>query len=242
MPDVRSFLKLEDEHRRNELPPGAYYLHCEPELLPDTSDEGNTETAVMTFAGALLPFFMHNVNNLLVGVIGNLDLASMFLPDLKKVEDKLSGARVSAEALVEFIRGITSLSSIEGSNAGSSGVGDIIRSACGRSVQCAGLELLNDPGASSADTAGFKSTVTGMGTWCILCLGGNGSLSCSMSGSTLSLSWERPESSGRSRMPGGEYAGEVLARVGQVAAGAGFRLILETWIDHKGRISLDLIR
>ncbi len=65
---------------------------------------------VRAMEGMLLPLFVHNVNNLMVGVMGNLDLAALFTADADKCGEKLEGASQAMHSLSDFMSDLGGLS------------------------------------------------------------------------------------------------------------------------------------
>lgn len=60
--------------------------------------------------GQLLPLFVHNVNNLMVGAMGNLDLATLFSGQGKRCGEKLEEASRAMRALSDFMSDLGRLS------------------------------------------------------------------------------------------------------------------------------------
>ncbi len=94
----------------DQLTAGMHVYNCKDRFHIETVEEymaigdlsNSTGFCNGAFLGALLPYYLHSANNLLVGVLGNLDLAGMFMPDTDKVKPKLAGARVATGSVVEF--------------------------------------------------------------------------------------------------------------------------------------------
>ncbi|MBN2586890.1 MAG: hypothetical protein JXR55_06325 [Candidatus Fermentibacteraceae bacterium] len=63
--------------------------------------------------GALLPFFVHNMNNILARIMGNTELAQMYAEKSETVRDKLAGALAGVEDLREYIQRLAELSATE---------------------------------------------------------------------------------------------------------------------------------
>jgi hypothetical protein len=189
------------------------------------------------FTGVLMPHYLHNNNNLMVGVMGNLDLAGMFMPDLARVEPKLKAARTATSSAVDFLR---QLSDAQGYLQGGSPaermrrLGVLIEAACGRSVHVSGLDGMWDPG-EKLET--WLASVHGALAWALLCMGGNGRIDCSFGGQ-CSLVWERPRTSGSPHMPGSEMAMSVLALAAGLVTGSGGKVMLHSWSDHRGEVRI----
>jgi len=195
------------------------------------------ETARCLFAGTLLPYYLHQPNNLMVGVMGNLDLAGMFMPDISRVEPKMNAARAATGSVVDFIRDISGSYSDSTRSDLLQRVLTRIRAACGRSVSFLDLDLRGEGFLQAGSPELLEEVLTGMGTWCVLCLGGSGAIRGETSEEKFSLEWERP-STGSSHMPGREQAAEVLRITGSLCLMGGFVLAVENWTDTGGRITL----
>jgi hypothetical protein len=195
----------------------------------------------------LMPYFMHNVNNLMVGVMGNLDLADMFMPRIDKVEPKLTAARAATSSVVEFIRDI--------SDTGGSESLDIfqdrdlqttlltLRAACGRSVSTEGIDSMSlQTGVPCADPRKIKSILNGLATWTVICLGGSGSVEGTASSSGISFRWKRPAGAGKPHMPGGEDAASIPVMAGGLSKAAGMVLVVEEWTESAGGVSLVFLK
>lgn len=195
------------------------------------------ETARCLFAGTLLPYYLHNLNNLMVGVMGNLDLAGMFMPDISRVEPKMNAARAATGSVVDFIRDISGSFSDSTRSDLLQRVLTRIRAACGRSVSFLDLDPRGENWLDTGSPELLEEVLTGMGTWCVLCLGGSGTIRGETAEGTFSLEWKKP-SSGSSHMPGREQAAEVLRITGSLCLSGGFVLAVEDWTDAGGRITL----
>ena len=242
------FREIEQGNDLLQLEPGLYRLNCHENLISETCEAYSScklspETLSAFFSGVLLPFFLHNINNLMVGVMGNLDLAGMFMPDMEKVAPKLEAARSATGSVVDFIRDISqppsSLGTCEIAADDFRRVFTTLKAACGRSVSTEGLDKLDlRAGTPCSDPLSLLNVLWGMGVWSVLCMGGNGSLDGQLSENLISLSWKRPPEAGKSHMPGPEKAPSVLAITGRYAVSSGYRLMVENWCDSSGTVIL----
>ncbi len=66
--------------------------------------------------GALLPFFIHNMNNMLARIMGNIELAEFHSGNIDKVKEKLAIAFEGAEDLRNFLEKLSAHSSCYGIN------------------------------------------------------------------------------------------------------------------------------
>ena len=64
--------------------------------------------------GALLPFFIHNMNNMLARIMGNIELAEFYSANADKVKEKLAFALEGAEDLRNFLEKLSNHSSFYG--------------------------------------------------------------------------------------------------------------------------------
>lgn len=64
--------------------------------------------------GALLPFFIHNMNNMLARIMGNIELAEFHSANVVKVKEKLAIALEGAEDLRNFLEKLSTHSSFYG--------------------------------------------------------------------------------------------------------------------------------
>ncbi len=64
--------------------------------------------------GALLPFFIHNMNNMLARIMGNIELAEFHSANAAKVKEKLAIALEGAEDLRNFLEKLSTHSSFYG--------------------------------------------------------------------------------------------------------------------------------
>lgn len=242
------FREIEAGSDLSALEPGFYTVGCSGRFPRETVDSclgcGLPDGfASGCFMGLLLPYFLHNVNNLMVGVVGNLDLASMFMPEMEKVVPKLTSARAATGSVVDFIRDIALVPGPSSGNRVSRAELEdaltLIKAACGRSVSTEGLEALHrKEGISCRDPLQLLNVLRGMGAWCVMCMGGSGRLSGSTEENRLSLSWVKPRTAGRSHMPGADTAPGILCIAGGLAVSAGYRLVVENWTDMDGKVTL----
>lgn len=64
--------------------------------------------------GALIPFFIHNMNNILARIMGNIELAEFHSGNIAKLKDKLAIALEGAEDLRNFLEKLSTHSSCYG--------------------------------------------------------------------------------------------------------------------------------
>ncbi len=244
-------LSIEPPVEYSRLSPGFYCVNCS-ERFDTAVTEGlmsfaslplNSEIYSNTFLGIMLPYFLHNNNNLMVGVLGNLDLAGMLFPDTDKAEPKITAARTATGSVVDFLRDLAGSIPFEDC---ASFNGDavkkcliLLKAACGRSVVSDGLGnmVLSYP-ARCLDPCRAVAAFTGMAAWTVVSMGGSGTVKGSSSDEKLTLEWSRPGSANHPYMPGGSSASSVIALAGGLAAASGMALVVESWTDNGGKVSL----
>ncbi len=229
-----SFIETSDGFRigfgREDLP-GLSMEGLTPELLPvlrASSEQGNQRMTANSFVGLLLPYHIHNINNMLVGVLGNAELASMFLPDnVNRAIPKVRDAAESAGGVTRFLRDLSEATHPNLERAANSvsplaRLARFITLACGRSIDTTGLSVLNSMAVpDSRDPAAAYGALLGMATWSVLCLGGTGLLTAESTENSVTLVWKRPTGAGKSMLPGCEMADTVICAAGGLAGRAG---------------------
>jgi len=232
---------------RDDLP-GLDMENLTPGLLPvmrAASEQGNQRMTANAFVGLLLPYHIHNINNMLVGVLGNAELASLFLPDnVNRAIPKVRDAAESAGGVTRFLRDLAEAThpSLERAAASVSPLARLTRFitlACGRSIDATGLSSLDRMSVpDSRDPAAAYGALLGMATWSVLCLGGTGSLTAESTENSLTLVWKRPKGAGEPMLPGCEMAGTVICAAGGLAGRAGCLLLVRRTENAEGSVTL----
>ncbi len=230
------------------LSPGLYSIGCGSridfqEIAEKISGLSSFSCLNNCFCGILLPFFLHNMNNLLVGVTGNIDLAGMFMPDISRVETKIDAARTATGSLVEYIRDISQTMFVDSGNLLSNECLKramiLLRAAAGRSVSTKGVEGMKlEESVPCTDLSSLQAALNGMVSWCVISVGGSGSIGGSIKDSVINFNWQRPPGAGLPAMPGVEHITSVISITGALAFRAGCILVVENWTDYSGGISL----
>jgi hypothetical protein len=251
MIDRPVFRELEPPVEFSRLSPGFYTINCHGRF-----DAAATESLMQyaalpvapvlcgsTFLGIMLPFFLHNNNNLMVGVLGNLDLASMLMPDLKKVEPKIADARTATGSVVDYLRDLSGAipsgdcSFFDGEAVKKCLI--LLKAACGRSIVSDGLgNMVLSYSAKCLDPRRAASAFLGMAAWAVISMGGSGTVTGSSLEEKLTLEWSRPGNSSQPYLPGSEGASSVLSLAGGLAASSGMALVAENWTENEGMVSL----
>lgn len=251
MTDKLVFLEIEPPVQYSGLSPGMYAVNC-PGRFDAEATQDLMQCATLsheagffngTFLGMMLPYYLHNTNNLMVGVLGNLDLAGMFMPDTEKVGLKIVAARSATGFVVDYLREISGAIPFndclhfDGDVIGKCLI--LLKAACGRSVDSEGLEEIDlSRSFNCQDPVKAVAVLSGMVAWLVVSLGGIGEVAGSILDNRLTLKWLKPEESGLSYMPGGENSSSILAVAGGLAACAGMALVVENWTDNEGEVSL----
>ncbi len=245
------FYQMESILNYSELHSGMYAVNCPGKFnnedvessmkcIAASNDHGFLNAS---FVGTMLPYYLHNANNLMVGVLGNLDLAGMFMPNIEKVTPKIAGARAATGSVVDYLRDIAG--AIPPSQCVSFNEDVIkkcltlLKAACGRSVNFTGLDEIDTTIPFLCKSpSNAVAVLNGMAAWVIVSLSGSGTLIGYSSPERLGLKWKRPEGAGLSYMPGTDSALSILVTAGGLAAAAGLSLVVENWTENSGEVYL----
>jgi hypothetical protein len=197
--------------------------------------------------GLLLPFLLHNLNNCFVGVVGNLDLASMFAGQPEKCSAKVEEARSATGSVREYLKAISTMAD-PGQNAAQATLASALEAASrlvlagkGRSMS---IEMA-DPGPCSGIRfpAGAVPACCGLAGAALLMLSGSGSISIGIArnGSPhgFGLSWTR-SGAGRHVTPGLSSVPALLLACASVAVGAGAFIRISPWGEGGGEAEVSL--
>ncbi len=233
---------------RTDLP-GIIMKDMPRELEPvvrAACEPGNTRMTANAFVGLLLPYHIHNLNNILVGVLGNAELASMFLPDnVNRAVPKVREAVDSAGVLTRFLRDLseTTHPSLERAAVSASPMTRLTRFvslACGRSIDTSALTVLDSavlPGLG--DPAAAYGALLGAGAWSVLSLGGTGEVAGFIDRGYPGIRWKRPHGAGEPMLPGSEMARTVISAAGGLAGRSGCLLRVEQVSGLEGSAVLE---
>lgn len=229
--------------------PGILMKGMAPELEPvvrAACEPGNQRLTANSFVGLLLPYHIHNMNNILVGVLGNAELASMFLPDnVNRAIPKVRDAVDSAGVLTRFLRDLseTTHPSLERASVAVSPLARLARFialACGRSIDTGGLAPMESAELPrNRDPAAAYGALLGAGAWSVLCLGGNGAVTSFSDRGNPGILWRRPKGAGEPMLPGSEMAQSVICAAGGLAGRAGCLLRVEQVSSWEGSALLE---
>ncbi len=194
--------------------------------------------------GMLLPFFVHNMNNILTQVMGNLELAGLFSADPGKMSGKLETALEGTTRFRDFLSSLGAGASAEGpwSPSCERSVLEMGRMSSGTAVE---FECDMEPFSQQETQVGCMEmgAVLGALIGCsTLCVRGCGSVrveSRRRSGSMeVSIGWRAKPSGSRSHVPGMEACRGMLATASALAPPAGIAVRLGPWEEVSGEIAL----
>ena len=150
--------------------------------------------------GSLVSAFVHNLNNCLVGVMGNIDLAGLYSEDPEMSAARITDARKASMAIRDFLTELTRLRPGEGewtreSFAASAAVAGL---ACGRAVS---LEIDDHSGLPErlpVSDLGFRALMLGILSWAVRSCAGSGTVRVDISTGggrcEFGICWESPGS------------------------------------------------
>ena len=149
--------------------------------------------------GSLVTAFVHNLNNHLMGVMGNIDLAGLYPAGSEAATSKLSGALNASKRIKDFLSELVRFSPVEGNWTLESldGVTAVAELACGRSVtlETTGSDLLPDH-LPLSDLA-FRALMFGLLSWAVRACAGAGKVRIDVSAgkadAVFCVSWESPD-------------------------------------------------
>lgn len=229
--------------------PGIFTRAAQPAMIPvvrAAAEPGNQRLTSNAFLGLLLPYHIHNINNMLVGVLGNTELASMFLPDnIARAVPKVREAAESAGGVTRFLRDLSEATHPNLDKAASdpsplSRLARFIALACGRSIATDGLKRLESlPIPENREPSSAFGALVGMGAWAVLSLGGAGTVAGSGGNGMVKVSWSRPAGAGEPMLPGSEMADSVIHAAGGLAGRAGCLLRVEALPGSDGWAALE---
>jgi hypothetical protein len=193
--------------------------------------------------GALLPFFVHNMNNILARIMGNTELARMYSGRPDTANEKLDSAMAGVEDLRDFVLRLAELSAMSdsGTSWNSSRLVAMERTLSmfsGRSVDC-GLTRSRDFPESLPLPAGRIELTVGLIAACAaMMVNGCGSIrlhaTVESGDAVFGVEWKR--------RPGGtglitdnrESSAELMATAVACCARFGLTLVLDRWDSEEG--------
>lgn len=179
--------------------------------------------------GLLTGHLVHSLNNLLFGLVGNLDLAAACGGADPEAAGRLGAARDSAALLVARLESIARAASSIGGVGGVEGpVLEVLAAAAGRSVEVS----VEWPAWSS----GMVPPLLGAGTACLLSVEGSGFVAGSEQDGRFVLRWSGARPAGGGIASG--FPSVLLEWSAEAAGREGGALEVESWSGTGGRVSM----
>lgn len=193
--------------------------------------------------GSLVTAFVHNLNNYLMGVMGNIDLAGLYPEDSDAVTSKLSSALNASTRIKNFLVELVRFMPVEGNWTPESldGVTAVAGLACGRSMtlETTGTDLL--PDHIPLSDLGFRALMLGLLSWAVRSCDGAGKVRIDVSvdkvRAVFLVSWESPERQHDLSGPDSTLIPEWIA---PVAVGLGITLEEGELTRSHGSVSLGI--
>jgi hypothetical protein len=207
-------------------------------IRPPGSGETSLELLPRLCRGVLMPLFLHNLSNLLVGVVGNLDLAAMYPPGSENTSKKLAEGKQAATEVRKYLEGMAGLDSGSSARYRSATAWadalELLSLARGRST---GIEAAGGP-APGQDPPAARAVACAAAAVSLLYLRGAGSIRMTSPGpGRLEFEWRRPE--GGALDPTWHAAAPSLAvQAFTVAVTSGISISIPGWAASSGSIHI----
>jgi len=197
--------------------------------------------------GSLLPFFIHNMNNILARIMGNIELAEFHSGKTEKVKEKLSIALEGTEALRSFLERLSVYSTPDDDDSewtlgNEADILELSQMSSGTSVKFTYEEKKGIPRKIPV-RKNLMNLFTGLITAsATISVNGCGSVVMSASpqgeATEFRVTWNSP-SSGSGLCPNSmDSAADLLTRAALMASNAGLSFRLEEWTREGGAASL----
>lgn len=198
-------------------------------------------------AGALLPFFVHNMNNLLARIMGNTELAQMYADRPDTAGEKLASAMGGVEELRDFVQRLARMSMLLDDDSGWTaerldGLERTGRMFSGRAVDFTFDRGEGTPERISLHAGRLDLAVTLVAASAAMMVNGCGKIAMSTSGDggylRFSIEWEsKPGHAGL--LNGTEESSlELMSTAAAWSAFCSFRLLIHRWNSREGKVSL----
>lgn len=198
-------------------------------------------------SGALLPFFVHNMNNLLARIMGNTELARMYAGRPEAAGGKLASAMAGVEELRDFVQKLARMSMVldDDSDWTATRLEELERTGrmfSGRAVEYSFRRGDDIPERIPAPAGRLDLAVTLAAASAAMKVNGCGGIAMNASGDgghlRFSIDWEsKPGQAGLLSETGGSSL-ELLSTAAAWSAFCGFRLVLHRWNSREGKVSL----
>jgi hypothetical protein len=188
--------------------------------------------------GVLMPLFLHNLSNLLVGVVGNLDLAAMYPSGSENTSKKLAEGKQAATEVRKYLEGMAGLDSGSSSRYRTATAWadalDLMSLARGRTT---GIEAAGGP-SPGQDPPAARAVACAVAAVSLLYLRGAGSIRMSSpSPGRLEFEWRRPE--GGALDPSWHAAApSLMVQAFTVAVTSDITLSIPGWAASSGSIHI----
>lgn len=198
-------------------------------------------------SGALLPFFVHNMNNLLARIMGNAELARLYIDRPDTAGEKLASAMAGAEELRDFVQKLARMSMVLDDDSGWTaerleGLERTGRMFSGRAVDFTFERGEGTPERISMHAGRLDLAVTLAAASAAMKVNGCGRLAMSASGDggyiRFSIDWESKP--GQAGLLSGTWESslELLSTAAAWCAFCGFSLMIHRWNRREGKVSL----
>ncbi len=209
--------------------------------------DGSMMVPVWMNVGSLLPFFVHNVNNILARVLGNAELALMYIADQKTAGEKLASALKGVEDLRGFIQDLTELSTSGDKLSPWSGdtVSDLegmFRLFCGRAVNF-NLETAPDAPGSLKASQGSVDTALGLSAAAAaIMVNGSGEITLEISSlegfGRFDMTWSSHQQRTGLVSNSLEASSMLMSMAAACCYGSGLFMDLGEWSGAEGKVSI----
>ncbi|GEM_PF-2255401 len=216
--------------------------------FPMTGQTPVSDLLSLARSGVLLPFFFHNINNILTRILGNVELAGFDLEDKDKLKRRLNNALEGSEELREFLRDLSlqAHDSGQGSADWSPGHSQEIfetgRMSSGTSVEFTHLNDPELPGFLPVSRTTLNSLLGALSGAATLFVNGCGSvhLESIAANSTVRfvLEWHSTAGSDTRSAHQSTSAIILLAWTAILSPPAGVTFVLDEWSEDRGRAIL----
>lgn len=157
--------------------------------------------------GSLVSSFVHNLNNYLVGILGNIDLAGLYPDDPVNSTARIADARKATMKIRDFLSELVRYRPRDGDWSPESvlDTAAVARLACGRSMSLETEGTGDLPDSLPVPDTAFRAVLLGLLSWAVRSLAGAGSIRLLVGvrpdAVELTVSWERIGGPGTDDMP-----------------------------------------
>lgn len=205
------------------------------------------QLALWQSAGALLPFFVHNMNNLLARIMGNTELARIYADRPDTAGEKLDSAMAGVEELRDFVQRLARMSMVldDDSDWTAERLEGLERTGMmlsGRAVDFTFERGEDTPERIPTPAGRLDLAVTLAAASATMKVNGCGRIAISVSGDggylRFSIDWESKPGQAGLLSGTDESSLELLSTAAAWSAFCGFRLLIHRWNGREGKVSL----